>query len=181
MAQLINTNASELQYRWTKRLLDVNPELRALLEKRLLAIEAKAIQYSSTQYASTKELRQMGHPYAINMKEDEAGNITRLPFHIRAFLPGASLPGGNAAYLNPQGINEDRRSESLHQKWHTEIKEIQDTLVGIVFNDASYAKYMEGESPREKMINRPILTLAVNRVDKSSLYLSLLEKWRNYN
>jgi len=101
---------------------------------------------SSVQYASTKQLAEMGHPYG------------------RANFRGSarSRRGGVArAALPMPAYNINKQTGKLFSGWHLNLVQYGDQMVLRVTNDQKHFGYLA--SGTKFMISRPILSVALAR------------------
>lgn len=133
------TNAGSLAVRMRRRADSFVALQRGAMKKSVDELKQEAIAMSSKQYASTNQLRKMGHPYA------SARFAKRL--RARSSLPAPSFI-----------IN--RQTGEFVGSWRAFVRLGANGLTGTVYNVSSHARHMQGTV---KMIRRPILDEAMRR------------------
>lgn len=137
----VTTNAGHLVGKFEKRITNLTPQVKGAMLRRARAVREECVKMSSRQYASTKELRKLGHPYA------------RARFAKRLRVERKGLPAP------PFIIN--RQTGLFTRRWVVELARMGAGWVAKTKNLAPYGKYMRGT---RKMIERPILQEADRRV-----------------
>lgn len=111
----IMSNALRLANTMRRRTKSYVREIGEAVKQNARTVEKKAKQFSQRRFFSTKQLRQMGHPYAVrNPRPPIAPHII------------------------------SRQSGKFHREWRMTHGKTKDGVFATVYNRAPYARYMRG-------------------------------------
>lgn len=105
---------------------------------------------SSVQYASTKQLAQMGHPYARRQFRGKGRSEGRM--QARYALPA-------------EAYNINRQSGKLFAGWASSVQITGGQTIISITNSQDYFRWLSKGT--RKMISRPIIEVALARASKS--------------
>ncbi len=114
-------------------------------------------------FATLKELKKMGHPYAVNYPSNN-----KLEARGKYLTPatGGSWLRSNPWIINAQSTRTKGRhaGASFHDSWHFKREAVGGMQSVILYNDSSHAVYLSATKYGTRMIPRPIIQKSVQDV-----------------
>jgi hypothetical protein len=137
----IKSNAGRIVAAYQLRINEMPNHIRGVINNRITAVVAECRNLSSRRFASTKQLRRMGHPYGKRYaRRNRKAPLKALP-------------------VPPFYIN--RQKGLFLKSWRSRIVRRASGFRGLVVNTTKYSGFMLGT---KKMIKRPVIEEAERRV-----------------